>query len=242
MRAFVLDGLAPIPQHFYTKLPFDKLQVYEDLDNLIYLWTISIPFGGLRDVDIKAGEKVIIAPATGTFGSAAVLAALAMGARVIAMGRNVEAMQQFRPFNSNDRVRIVQNTGDVEADMKELTKDGPADVFFDISPGKAVKSTPFKSCIQALRRGGRVSLMGAHEELVLPTQAIMLSDITLKGKWTYTQEDIRVMIKLVEIGYLRLGEAGGIQTVGTFPLEKFDAAFDAAAKMSGPCLQTVISP
>ncbi len=59
----------------------------------------------------------------------------------------------------------------------------------------------------------------------------------------YTREDVRVMIRLVETGYLKLGKAGGIETVGTFPLEQFDAAFDAAAKMSGgPCLQVAIVP
>lgn len=154
------------------------------VEDLMYLLTISVPFGGLRDVDIKAGEKVIITPATGAFGSAAVVAALAMGARVVAMGRNVKTLERLKTFSSDGRVRIVQNTGDVAADVKELTKDGLADVFLDISPGKAYKSTHFKSCIQALRRGGRVSLMGAHEELPLvPFQTIMLYDITLKGKW-----------------------------------------------------------
>jgi threonine dehydrogenase-like Zn-dependent dehydrogenase len=213
-------------------------------EDLIYLLTISVPFGGLRDVGVKAGEKVIITPATGAFGSAAVVAALAMGARVVAMGRNVEALERLRTFSSDSegRIRIVQNTGDVTADAKELAKDGPADVFFDISPGKAAQSTHFKSCIHALRRGGRVSLMGAHEELPLPTQRIMLYDLTVKGKWMYTKEDMRVMINLVETGYLKLGEAGGIKTVGTFPLKQFDAAFEAAAKRSGPCLQAVIAP
>jgi len=211
-------------------------------EDLMYLLTISVPFGGLRDVDVKAGEKVIITPASGTFGSAAVVAALAMGARVVAMGRNVEALERLKTLSPEGRIRIVQNTGDVMTDVNELTRDGPADVFFDISPGKAVKSTHFKSCIQALRRGGRMSLMGAHEELALPTQTIMLNDLTIKGKWMYTKDDMRVMIKLVETGYLKLGEAGGIKTVGAFPLEHFDAAFEAAAKISGPCEQVVISP
>lgn len=53
---------------------------------------------------------------------------------------------------------------------------------------------------------------------------------------------MRIMIKMVETKYLKLGEAGGIKMVGTFPLEQFDAAFDASAKMSGPCLQAVIAP
>ena len=84
--------------------------------------------------------------------------------------------------------------------------------------------------------------MGAHQELTLPTQFIMLYDITIKGKWMYTKEDMRVMINLVETGYLKLGEVGGIKTVGTFPLEEFDAAFDAASKMRGSGLQVVIVP
>ena len=116
--------------------------------------TISVPFGGLRNVDGKTGEKVIITPATGAFGSAAVVAALAMGARVVTMGRNVEALERLKPSSSEGRIRIVQNTGDVMADVKELTKDGPADVFFDISPGKAAKSTHFESCIQGAEARG----------------------------------------------------------------------------------------
>jgi len=210
------------------------------VDDLMYLLTISVPFGGLRDVDVKAGEKIIITPATDTFGSAAVVAALSMGARVVAMGRNMEALERLKSFSPEGRIRIVQNTGDVTANVKELTKDGPAEVFFDISPGKVWNSSHFKSCIQTLKRGGRMSMRGAHQDLSLPTQTIMLNDITVKSKWMYEKEDMRVMINLVATGYLKLGEAGGIKTVSTFPLEQFDATFDAAAKISGPCLQVVV--
>jgi len=38
------------------------------VEYLMYLLTISVPFGGLRDVDVKAGEKVIITPATALLG------------------------------------------------------------------------------------------------------------------------------------------------------------------------------
>lgn len=236
-----LENCSPMDEARLLGSPADGALGY-CIEDLMYLLTISIPFGGLRDVDVKAGEKVIITPASGAFGSAAVVAALAMGARVVAMGRNVEALERLKILSPEGRIRIVQNTGDVAADVKELTKDGPADVFFDISPGKAVKSTHFKSCIQALRRGGRVSLMSVFEELPLPVQTIMLYDITVKGKWMYEKKDIHSMIKMVETGYLKLGEAGGIKTVGAFALDQFDAAFDAAAKMSGPCLQVVINP
>ncbi|KAF5706721.1 alcohol dehydrogenase [Fusarium mundagurra] len=208
------------------------------MEVLAYLWTISVPFGGLQDIAVRSGEKVIISPAAGTFGSAAVLAALAMGAQVIAVGRNQETLDKVKDLDP-ERIRTVLNTGNVENDVKELTKDGPADAFFDVSPGKAINSTHFKSCIMSLRRGGRVSLMGAHHELKLPTIFIVINDITVKGKWMYTKDDMRNMIKLVEAGYLKLD---AVQTVGNFPMEKFAEAFEKAAKISSPLSQVLISP
>ncbi|OAQ67735.1 alcohol dehydrogenase protein [Pochonia chlamydosporia 170] len=211
--------------------------------DLMYLAQISVPLGGLRDVGVTAGEKVIIAPAAGTFGSAAVIAALAMGAQVIAVGRNVDTLNMLKRVpHYGERIRTVCVTGDIDTDIRDITKHGLADVFFDISPGQAISSTHFKSGLMSLRRGGRVSLMGAHAELSLPTQFIMLNDITVKGKWMYTKDDIRKMISLAESGYIKLGDVGGIETVGAFRLEEFEEAFDTAANMRGPYLQTVITP
>jgi len=232
-----LENCFPLDEHRLTGNQTEGGLGYSVAD-LAYLWTISVPFGGLQDISIRSGETVIISPAAGTFGSAAVLAALAMGAQVIAVGRNHETLSKVKALNP-ERIRTVLNTGNVENDVKELTKDGPVDAFFDISPGKAVTSTHFKSCIMSLRRGGRVSLMGAHEELKLPTLFMVLNDITLKGKWMYTKDDMRNMIRLVEAGYLKLD---AVQTVGSFPMEEFAEAFERAAKINGPLSQVLISP
>ncbi|KAI8631268.1 NAD(P)-binding protein [Xylariaceae sp. FL1651] len=175
------------------------------IENLMYLFALMVPCGGLMDVGVKTGNSVIIAPATGTFGSAAILVALALGSQVIAMSRNREALELLKAAHPGARLNIVQNTGNVEADAQEFTKDGQADVFFDISPGKAILSTQ------------RISLMGDHHELSLPTQVIMLQDITIKGKWMYKLDDIRL---------------GDIKTIGTFTLEQFEAAFEAAAAIN----------
>ncbi|KAJ5905273.1 uncharacterized protein N7473_002189 [Penicillium subrubescens] len=235
-----LENCFPLDERRLLGNPADGGFGYSTAD-LMFLHTISIPMGGLRDVGVRAGEKVIIAPATGAFGSAAVVAALAMGAQVIAVGRNLEALEKIKLLSPEGRVRTVQNTGDVAHDVQELTKFGPANVFFDISPGEAAKSTHFTSCIQALGRGGRVSLMGAFMELTLPLMSMLQNDISVKAKWMYTKEDMRYIIQLAEAGYLKLGQAGGIQTATLFPLEQFEAAFDAAAK-TGPCMQTIFVP
>ncbi|TPX09880.1 uncharacterized protein E0L32_008902 [Thyridium curvatum] len=209
------------------------------IEDLAFLFYISVPFGGLRSVNVQAGEKVIVTPATGAYGSAAVLAALAMGAQVIAMGRDAAKLEKIKAYGPKGRIRTVLNTGDMDADIKELTRDGPADVFFDISPGKAFTSTHFRSCIHSLRLGGRVSMMGVHDGLPMPMMHMLINDITLKPRWMYSVEDMRVMIRLLEAGYLSLR---GIRTVGTFPLEQFSQAFDAAAEMAGPCVQVLITP
>lgn len=56
-----------------------------DTAQLGALSTASVPFGGLRAVHLKPGETVAIAPATGNFGSAGVVVALAMGARACSL-------------------------------------------------------------------------------------------------------------------------------------------------------------
>jgi threonine dehydrogenase-like Zn-dependent dehydrogenase len=236
-----LENCVPLNEKLLLGKPADGGMGYA-IPDLLYLSQLLVTFGGLRDVDVRAGETVVVVPATGAFGGAAVLAALAMGAQVVAMGRNAEALAKVKALGCEGRIRTVQNTGNVEADIRELTKYGPLDVFFDISPEGASDSTHFTSCIQSLRRGGRVSLMGAPRQLSIPAYLMMHNDITLKGKWMYSPEDVRFAIKLAEKGFLKLGETGGIQTVGTFALEQFADAFDTGAKMSGPWLQTVIVP
>ncbi|KAF5976529.1 alcohol dehydrogenase [Fusarium coicis] len=232
-----LENCFPLDENRLTGNPAEG-GLGHSMEDLAYLWTISVPFGGLQDIAVRAGEKVIISPAAGAFGSAAVLAALAMGAQVIAVGRNRETLDKVKALDP-ERIRTALNTGNVENDIKELTKDGRADAFFDISPGKAINSTHFKSCIMSLRRGGRVSLMGAYHELKLPAMFIVINDITVKGKWMYTKDDMRKMIKLVEAGYLKLD---AVQTIGNFPMEKFAEAFDKAAKIGTPLSQVLISP
>ena len=211
------------------------------IEDLQYISALLVPYGGLRDIDLKAGETVIIAPATGAFGGAAVFVALAMGARVLAMGRNVEALQKVAA--RSERVEAIPITGDVQKDAEALQKFGAADAFLDISPSAAAKSTHIKSGILSLRHSGRVSLMGGiREDIALPYSVIMYKSLVLRGKWMYDREYIKALIKMMEIGILKLGESAGIKTVGKFALEDWNRAFDAAAENPGMGMQALIAP
>ena len=157
----------------YCRTPLENLTLINEeklvgslgykIEQLASVSGMLVAYGGLRDIELKAGQTVVVAPATGPFGGAAVIVALAMGARVIAMGRNKESLANIKKKAPHpDRVETVPITGDMEADCKELKKHGPIDAYYDIGPPEAHASTHIKSCILALRHGARVSLMGGY--------------------------------------------------------------------------------
>ncbi len=240
----------------YAKVPLENCHVLDErrllgkvengglgykVEDLTIIPSLLIPFGGLRDIHLEAGETIVIAPATGTFGGAAVLLALAMGAQVIAMGRNLEALKAIAA--GRDSVKIVVTTGNVQADAAALQQFGPVDAFFDISPPAAAKSTHFQSGILALRPRGRVSLMGGiQEDIAIPYSRVIFWNLQLKGKFMYEREDIKRLIKMVEVGVMRLGEGAGIKVVGSFGLEEWNQAFDIAKGNANTKALTVITP
>lgn len=233
----------------YAKLPLENVYKLDEdrllgttgglglkLEDLADLSRLAVSMGGLSDIGVKAGETIIIAPATGPFGSAAVVVALALGARVIAMGRNIDALTRLEALSS--RVSAVRITGDEAADLKALQNHGTIDAYFDISPPVAGSSTHFKSAILALRHGGRISMMGGIDNLNIPMRAFMHRDLMLRGKWMYTRENMRDLIKMAETGVLKLG--GG--EVGVFKLDEWDAAFEAAEKGASKGVKALIAP
>lgn len=58
----------------------------------------------------------------------------------------------------------------------------------------------------------------------------------------YEREDIFAPLKMVERGSLKLGKSTGMMTVGTFPLEEWEKAFDVAAERAGMGESVVITP
>lgn len=240
----------------YAKVPLENCTILDEnhlcgsiedgglgykIDDLAYISALLVPYGGLSNIGLKAGETVIISPATGSFGGAAVLVALAMGARVIAMGRNIDALNRIRQIS--DRIKTVPITGDVKTDLSALQTFAPIDAFFDISPPAAATSTHFKSAILALKHSGQVSLMGGiRDDVSIPHSVIVHRNLALKGKWMYEREDIRGLVKMIEVGLLKLGERAGIEVVGRFGLEDWDAAFKTAEENAVWGKEVLIAP
>ncbi|KAG8761461.1 hypothetical protein FRC14_003874 [Serendipita sp. 396] len=229
---FPLENLFPLSE----KILVEKMSysTYE----LNFMTTLIVPFGGLTDIDVKPGETVIVAPATGLFGGSAVPMALAMGARVIAAGRNKERLESMKNnFGTayGDRLDIVTLVGDVAKDAEALRKATPdgqgADAYVDFSPPAAAGSTHIKSCIMVLKNGGRATFMGGiHGDVSIPYFLVMAKSIRIHGKLMYDRATVVRLIGMAEAGLLKLGKEGGLKVAGSYGLDEIETALEVAAK------------
>lgn len=205
--------------------------------DLVSVGQMAIPYGGLRDVNLTAGETILISPATGIFGGAAVHVALAMGARVIAMGRNEAVLGELRNL-APGRVETVKLSGSWQTDHAEIAKFGPVDVFLDLTPQTATNTDHIRAGLLSLRYGGRVSLMSGVSEVAIPPAFLQAMGVTIRATMMCTWKQEEDLVKLVQTGVLKLGEKAGLKIQGAFKMEEFVEAFELAGKESraGRCV------
>lgn len=211
-----------------------KTMCYSPAD-LVHLGTISIAIAGLMDINVLPADTVIVSPATGTFSSAAVHAALAMGANVIACGRNEETLAQLaKIFESSGRLSTVKLTGDVHGDtaaIKAIAGNKGADKYIDFVPPQAAGSTHLTSCLSALRPHGSAVLMGVvFSDPEIPYTLIMRHNLKIQGRYMFDRHHAEHAIRLLESGHLTLGDRpnSGMK-MHSFKLQDIEKAIDAAA-------------
>ena len=203
---------------------------------LTWLGPSFVGAGGPMEIDVHAGDVVIVAPATGYFGGAAVHVALAMGARVIAAARNEKVLAKMEEtFNPTGRFKTVKLTGDVPLDSAALKKASGsskgADAYLDWSPRQAAQTTHIKACIGALRPFGKCALVGGiFGDIEIPYFEIMLRSIRIQGLYMFDRAHALQVIKLVESGLMRLGarEGSGIQVQAGFKLRDIEEAMQVS--------------
>jgi alcohol dehydrogenase len=208
------------------------------------LGRLLVPYGGLLSIDLKPGETILVNGATGSFGSAGVEVALAMGAAwVVATGRNQAILEQLRA-RFGPRVFPVAMAGAEDVDHAAILSaaPGPIDCVLDILPPQA-SPAQVSAALLAVRPHGRISLMGGvgmmgQGDLELPYRWIMRNNITIRGQWMYPREAVTRMVGLVKAGLIDLARC----KVTTFPLEDINAAIEHAAANAGPFAMTVVQP
>jgi alcohol dehydrogenase len=206
------------------------------------LGTLLVPFGGLLAAELQAGETLLLHGATGSFGSAGVAVALAMGAGcVVAPGRNRVVLDDLvRRFGG--WVRTVVLSGDASADHAAMRAAGPIDCVLDLMP-PSVPVSSVRAAAMTVRPNGRVILMGGvgmegGEEFSLPYPWIMRNDITVRGKWMYPRWAPGRLVAMVRAGLLDLGHFA----TTAFALDQVAEAVAHAAANAGPFRMTVLRP
>ena len=205
---------------------------------LIGLAKLIVPFGGLQRTGLRGGETILVNGATGYFGSGAVMLAASMGAgRIVAVGRRREALENLSEVFGG-RVIPAEVTGDPEKDLAVIRNaaGGRADVALDLL-GTAKSTSTTLSCLRALKRGGRLVLMGSAEvALQLSFREMLANDWEVAGQFMYARQAPAQLAQLAAEGLLDLKKI----VVSTFKLADFRRAVEAAALMQGLDLTAVV--
>lgn len=228
----------------YTLLPASSVVPADGLDDvpaeqLNAAARFVVPYGGLVRGRLAAGETLIVNGATGAYGTAAVLVALAMGAgRVVATGRNREKLDRVQALGGK-AVFPVALTGDIQTDATALREaaGGGADIAFDMVGGAQDPNSTL-AALNALRREGRIVLMGSlMVDLPVPYLLLMLNGIEIIGNFMHKTNAFRNVLALIKAGRLDLGAI----TPTVFPLADLIPAMDAAGN-AGSLEQIVMRP
>ncbi len=235
-RDGVFAEIAHWPAACVTPLAFlDDMPAAE----LIGLAKLIVPFGGLLRTGMGGGETIIINGASGYFGSGAVMLAVAMGAgRVVAVGRKQEVLESLRS-TLGPRVIPAVVSGDAEKDLATIRRAAGdrAHVALDLL-GSAKSTSSTLACLRALKRAGRLVLMGSAEvPLALSFREMLANDWEVVGQFMYPREAPGQLATLVAEGLLDLKKIA----VTTFELADFRRAVETAALMHGLDLTAVVA-
>ena len=215
-----LDGLTQVPA-----------------ERLAAISKFVVPYGGFLRGDFRPGDVAIVNGASGYFGSAGVLVALAMGAaRVVAAGRDRAALDAVAKAGGS-RVSTVALSGDVPADTQALraASGGAAGLALDIV-GRAQSAASTMATLGALRRGGRLVLMGSvTQPLSINVGTILANDWSVIGNFMYPKDAPARLARMIASGLLDMNAI----TIQRFTLAELPSAMDAAARMRALALTAV---
>jgi D-arabinose 1-dehydrogenase-like Zn-dependent alcohol dehydrogenase len=228
---FPLENVFSLGEHVLMK------EMEYSMEDICWILKCLIPYAGLYDMGVRPGDVVIVAPATGRLGGAAVSVALAMGLAVVAVGRDGEKLERLRKVFGEDFVRTVVLSGEQGRDSGSIRMRTPrgkgADAYIDLSPEEASKSTHVEAALSCLRSGGRAMFMGGvRSTAMIPYGVFTLDNLKITGRFGFERRHVLQMIKMVETGILKLGEGAWVKSVG-FGLEYVDRAIALAVETSG---------
>jgi alcohol dehydrogenase len=170
-----------------------------------FLPWLSVAAGAVERSALSPGDRLAVMGASGQFGGATVLLALARGVGVIAaVGREAASLDRLAALDS--RVRPVRSVGHRAEDAAAITHalGGDADVTID-ALGPAPTADLTMAGFDVLRLDGTMVLLGGvRQTLPIPYGELMRRRITLRGSWMTSNETAFAVWHQVQAGVLDL--------------------------------------
>ncbi|SMG23050.1 zinc-binding dehydrogenase [Paraburkholderia susongensis] len=220
----------------YALLPASVLTAADalaglDAQRLALSTRFVVPLGGLLRGRLAAGETVVVSGATGAYGGAAALLAVAMGAgRVVAIGRDAQALRRVAERGAG-RIVPVAVCGDVAQDVEAIrdAAGGHVDLAFDMV-GNARDPNMTLSALRSLGRNGRLVLMGSMAvDFPVPYTEVMLNGWEIIGQFMYPRDAYRRLFSLAASGVLDFGVLSPV----VFGIAQLETAIDRATDAAG---------
>ncbi|KAI1134062.1 putative isopropanol dehydrogenase [Hypoxylon sp. FL0543] len=206
---------------------------------------IMSAIGAANAINIRVGETVLVLPATSFFSSSAVVAALGLGANVVAVDWSESNLAALIEHFGEDGKRItpVVLTGDIQKDYSALRAATPsglgADAYMDFSSPEMAGGTHIHAGLLALKRFGRCCFAGmVPENVPLPYGVIRANCLTLLGSFAQNRRDVALTIRLIEAGNINLRK----KITGKFSLEEVGDAMKLANEARGWENMVIIAP
>ena len=201
-----------------------------DPARLAALNVLTVAYGALLNGEFRAGQRVIVAGATGNIGSAAVLLALAMGASSVAAAGRDEAVLETLTALDPARVHAVSLRGEPSAYAQELARvSGGADLSVD-ALGAAPNADATLACIAAPRIGGTAVIVGGvRGDIALPYPIFLRKELTLRGSYMFPRDAPSELLRMIASGILSLDAFG----IHVFALANINEAIAQAPSFRG---------
>jgi NADPH:quinone reductase-like Zn-dependent oxidoreductase len=146
---------------------------------------------------LREGEWVLVWGVGGGVGSAALMVAKALGARVLATSSSDAKLERARELGAD---AVVNSGGDVRAAAKEATDGAGVDVVVE-----HIGEATWKTSLAAVRPEGRVVVCGATSGPNPPAELhrVWWKQLTIYGSTMGTREDFAGAYELVRSGRAR---------------------------------------
>jgi len=147
--------------------------------------------------EVKEGEWVLVWGIGAGVATASLAIAKALGARVLATSTSDEKLERARELGAD---AVVRTDADVVAAARELTNGAGMDVVVE-----HIGEATWKSSLQSVRVGGRVTVCGATSGPNPPAMLhrVFWKQLSILGSTMGTREDFAAVYELVASGQAR---------------------------------------